>query len=774
MTKSRYQIIIKGLVQGIGFRPFIYKLAQELNLVGWVNNSSIGVTIEIESSSTQLNNFIDKIKTEKPPQSIIDSIEINELTFVGYQKFTIKKSDSNHINKTALVLPDLSTCNDCLKEIFDSNNRRFYYPFTNCTNCGPRYSIITDLPYDREATTMKNFIMCEECQEEYNNPLNRRFHAQPNACAKCGPHIELWNKKGECIAKFDQALITTANLIKEGNIIAIKGLGGFHLMVNAHKSSAVHRLRDRKKRPHKPLAIMSPNLDNIKKFCIVSPLEKEILLSPASPIVLLKKRDILTIVENNNLCEEIAPNNPYLGVMLPYTPLHHLLLNYLNFPLVATSGNQKSEPICIDEFEALERLNFIADYFLIHNRPIFRAVDDSIVRVIDNDIMILRRGRGYAPLPITISEEFKDNSDKILALGGHLKNTVAIKLNNFIFNSQYIGDLDNPKTINAYHKTINNLSKIYDFEPDIIACDSHPNYYSTQYGETLNQEKKSSTSLIQVQHHLAHIFATIAEHNLTLPLLGIAWDGTGYGLDNTIWGGEFFYISEEKITRIASFLPFPLIGTNQAILQPKRIALALLDQVFSGLSNIPKNIPIINDFTPQELGLFQKMIDKQLNTPLTSSVGRLFDGIASLLNLIDNITFEGQGAMALEFLTDNSSVDNSYNFEWQYQPNKCNYIDTRSILQAIIKDYLDKETAENIARKFHLTLIEIIKQISLTINTKTIVLSGGCFQNKFLLENTIKTLRDNYFNPYWSQKIPINDGGLAVGQINFILRQKNK
>lgn len=777
MTKTCYQIFITGIIQGVGFRPFIYKLAKELDLKGWVNNSVEGVSIELELTKEELKIFIDKIKLEKPPHCQIDTIKINPCAEKNYQEFIIKNSDSINSNKkSALILPDLNVCSDCLREIFDRTNRRYRYPFTNCTNCGSRYSIIKNLPYDRAFTTMNKFIMCVECEKEYHNPENRRFHAQPNACQKCGAHLELWDKKGNCLSKFDTALKESCELIRQGKILAVKGLGGFQLIVDARNQEAINTLRNRKYRPHKPFALMCPDLSIIKKNCLVSPYEEKLLLSSASPIVLLEKINNFEINQEKNqdsfICEEVALNNPYLGIMLPYTPLHHLLLKELNFCVVATSGNQKNEPICIDELEALERLNLLADYFLVHNRPIFRAVDDSIVRVINNEMMILRRARGYAPLPLSLTTKLSDKynhcQDKlpqILALGGQLKNTISIELNQKIFTSQHLGDLDNPETIKTYQETINNFTKIYDFEPDIIVCDAHPNYFSSQYAETLSQKKKPNIPIIKVQHHLAHIFATIAEHNLKLPLLGIAWDGTGYGLDDTIWGGEFFYISETEIKRIASFLPFPLIGGNQAILQPQRIALGLLNTVYGKLENIPPNLPIFNHFSSQELTLFQQMIDKKINTPFTSSIGRLFDGIASLLNIINDVTFEGQSAMVLEFLVKNITPAQLYNFSWEYDPNNCNNINISSIVQEIIKDYLDNKNLSLIATKFHITLVEIINKIAQEVDTKTVVLSGGCFQNKYLLENAIKSLINHNFKPYWSQKIPLNDGGLSVGQI---------
>lgn len=773
MRIKRYEIKIKGLVQGIGFRPFIYNLATQLKLNGWVNNSSEGVTIQIESNQDKLDLFIDKIKQEKPSFSVIDEIIITPLNYYGYQSFIIKKSEEKSKNITTPILPDLSTCNECLKELFDPQNRRYRYPFINCTNCGCRYSIIKQLPYDRSFTTMNEFKMCEKCEEEYKNPNDRRFHAQPNACEKCGPHIELWNKKGEVLAKFDQALITTCELIKTGNILAIKGLGGFHLVVSATDKSAVQKLRQLKNRPDKPFALMYPNLEAITQDCHVSETEKKLLLSPASPIVLLKRKK-----ENNSslICAEVAPDNPYLGVMLPYTPLHHLLLKELNFPIVATSGNPSNEPICIDEKQALKKLNF-ADYFLVHNRPIFRPVDDSIVRVIKDEIITLRCARGYAPLSLSLNSHGDAHShpNNIIALGGHLKSTIALKINHQIFLSQYLGNLDSLENQQLFNHTLQNWQEIYHLKPDYIRCDRHPNYYSTNYAEALiNSGKKDKNleqkSLIKVQHHLAHIYSVIAEHQVQLPLLGIAWDGTGYGLDNTIWGGEFFYINNDKIQRIASFKPFPLLGGEKAIIEPKRITLALLYLTLNSDENINqllKTLEINNYFTPPELKILLQMLEKNINSPLTSSVGRLFDGISCLLKPTDKITFEGQKAMELEYMTNDYLTSETYPFHWQYELNKCNYINWYPLIKNIIQDYQQKKPSSLISAKFHQTLIKIIVTISQAIDIKNIVLAGGCFQNKYLLENTINALEKEKFKPHWNQKIPLNDAGLAVGQLTI-------
>ncbi|MBD2483800.1 carbamoyltransferase HypF [Planktothrix sp. FACHB-1365] len=789
----RLQLKIQGTVQGVGFRPFIYRLATQLNLTGWVNNSVQGVCIEVEGLRENLEQFQRRLQQEKPPQSEILSLDSIWLPTVGYSQFEIHVSDSTtHTQKSAIVLPDLSTCSDCLQEIFDPENRRYQYAFTNCTNCGPRYSIIQGLPYDRNHTTMSTFTLCCDCQNEYNNPLNRRFHAQPNACPVCGPQLELWDKIGNKIASFQDALKQSADIIRSGQILALKGLGGFLLIVDARNATAVQNLRTRKRRPAKPLAVMYPNLEQVKQDCLVSELEEQLLCSPASPIVLLRRISPLAGV--------ISPGNPYLGVMLPYTPLHHLLLAELNFPIVATSGNFASEPICIDEAEAVIRLNQIADFFLVHNRPIVRPIDDSVVRVIAGEEMVLRRARGYAPLPVPIPEEsigadrspfyqtnFSlaqlsdlsiENPKKILAVGGHLKNTIAIAFNQKAFLSQHIGDLENPQALDAFQEVMNSLSNIYDFQPNIIVCDAHPDYYSTQFAEALSQQNHP-IPLIRVQHHLAHIFSVIAEHHLQLPLLGIAWDGTGYGLDGTIWGGEFFQITETQIQRMASFRPFPLPGGDKAVYEPRRIALGLLYELFgNSVFNHEITLESMKSFTTQELKIIQTMLNRKLNTPLTSSVGRLFDGVAGLLGIAEIVSFEGQAAMALEFAIDNLETDEYYPFEWCDLPQalekgeNLNYFNWEATIKAILQDKINQKPINLISAKFHNTLVEAVLEIARKLGEKTITLSGGCFQNQYLIERMIKRLCQEQFQVYWSQKIPPNDGGLALGQAAFLINHQ--
>ncbi|MEA5512017.1 carbamoyltransferase HypF [Crocosphaera sp. UHCC 0190] len=747
MELQRLKIIIQGAVQGVGFRPFIYRLATELNLKGWVNNSASGVFIEVEGNRDTLETFLTRIPLEKPPRSQIQTLEKTWLNPVNYTTFEIRHSSSG--KKTAIVLPDLSTCSDCLQEIFDPNNRRYYYPFTNCTNCGPRYTIIDSLPYDRLHTTMQGFMMCKLCQEEYENPLNRRFHAQPNACPSCGPKLELWNKKGEILAIENEALRETVNYLRNGEILAIKGLGGFHLMVDAKNPKAVHELRQRKRRPHKPFALIYSSLELIKSHGEVSPLEETLLTSPEAPIVLLKRRE-----NTNNLCQEIAPNNPYLGILLPYTPLHHLLLQEFGSPLVATSGNISDEPICIHQQEALQRLGNIADLFLVHNRPIIRPVDDSIVRVMGGREMMIRRARGYAPFPITIQNvQAKSN---ILAVGGHLKNTVAILKNNQVFISQHIGDLSTSEALKAFHQVMESLKGLYDFEPDIIASDAHPDYLSSQFAATQN------LPLIKVQHHYAHVLACVAENNLNFPVLGVAWDGTGYGDDGTIWGGEFLLVTAEGYERVAHFRPFKLPGGNHAVKEPKRIALGLLFEIFSSFDEL--QLPFLETFSTKELTLIKQMLSRNVNAPKTSSVGRLFDGVSAILGTFQNISFEGQGAMGLEYAIADFQTDQFYPYE--IIGNKYPLIiDWKLMIKAILDDINNQIYSSKIAAKFHNTLIEMIINIAQKIQEPQVVLTGGCFQNKYLTERAILRLKQEKFSPFWHQKVPPNDGGIALGQI---------
>ena len=747
------EIKISGLVQGVGFRPFVYRLAKELELSGWVNNSAQGVLIQVEGNPENLTQFLTKLQSENPPRSRIDSLEFKSIESIGYDDFEIRESING--DKTTPILPDLSTCSDCLKEIFDPHNRRYHYPFTNCTNCGPRYSIINSLPYDRSNTSMKGFVMCVDCQHEYEDPRDRRFHAQPNACPICGPQLTFQNRQGEILSIKNQALLEAINAIQQGKIVAIKGLGGFQLIVSAIDSVAVQKLRQRKHRPDKPFALMYPHSDLIQQDCEVDDLEEKLLTSPEAPIVILKKKHH----DSQNLAPEIAPNNPYLGVMLPYTPLHHLLLAQLKIPIVATSANLSDEPICIDEQEALVRLGNIADLFLSHNRPIVRPLDDSIARIINHQETLLRRARGYAPFSIPLADQHSD-LPPILAVGGHLKNTIAIAHHQNIYLSQHIGDLSNRLTYEVFNQTIENLGGLYEFKPKIIAHDAHPDYLSGQYADAQDLD------LIPIQHHYAHILSCLVDNQLEPPVLGIAWDGTGYGVDNTLWGGEFIHVTQTNWQRIAYFQPFKLLGGEKSVKEPKRVALSLLAQLnINLLENLP--VTLKNQFTKSELILFKNILAKNLNSPLTSSVGRLFDGISSILGISHQASFEGQAAIALEFATLETKTDEFYDFS--LTQNKI--IQWQPMLRAILEDLNHNIPISFISAKFHNTLVEIIIAIAKLVGEKKVILTGGCFQNLYLIEKAINRLKIENFVPYWHHQIPSNDGGISVGQILGAIRE---
>jgi hydrogenase maturation protein HypF len=744
--RKRLSVSIQGAVQGVGFRPFIYRLATELELVGWVNNSAQGVLVEVEGSQEQLEIFLQRIQQEKPPHASIQSMTTSWLEPVGYRTYrTFEIRLSTGGQKTTLIMPDRATCPDCLREILDPTNRRYRYPFTNCIHCGPRFSILEALPYDRAHTTMKNFRMCNHCQAEYEHPLDRRFHAQPNACPECGPQLALWEADG-IRASGHEALLATANALRQGSIVAIKGLGGFHLMVDARNQEAVLRLRQRKQRKEKPFAVIYPSLEMVQAQAEVSDVEEKLLRSPEAPIVLLRRRRGAIPVEP---IEEVAPGNPYLGIMLPYTPLHHLLMAELGFPVVATSGNLANEPLCTDEYEALQRLGSIADLFLVHNRPIVRPVDDSLVRVVMGRALMLRRARGYAPLPIRQQASLPP----LLAVGAHLKNTIAISIDQHIFVSQHIGDLETVQARDTFQKTLTSFQQLYDLHPKAIACDAHPDYPSTHYAQ------QSGLPVISVQHHSAHVFSCMADNNLTGPVLGIAWDGTGYGLDGTIWGGEYFLDME----RSAHLRTFQLPGGAQAIKEPRRAAMGLLYELFGDVALTMKLAPI-QAFSDRELEIVSKMLTNHLNAPRTSSVGRLFDAVSSLVGLRQQASFEGQAAMDLEFALEGVETDEQYKFE-MIELEKPFVIDWALIIQGVLEDLENKVPAGKISAKFHNTLVETIITVAQRLGEKQIVLTGGCFQNKYLTERAVYRLRQENLEPYWHQQIPPNDGGIALGQV---------
>lgn len=744
---ARMRIAIRGAVQGVGFRPFLYRLATSMGLAGWVQNSSQGLFIEVEGARDRLDAFLLRIEPEKPPRSFIQSLEASFLDPVGFASFEIRESGAMG-TKTALVLPDIAVCADCLADISDPDNRRHRYPFTNCTNCGPRFSILESLPYDRANTTMKTFAMCEECRAEYADPLDRRFHAQPNACAQCGPHLELRSREGARLATREQALLEAAAAIRAGAIVAVKGIGGFHLLADARNEQAIARLRARKHREEKPFAVMAPSLDAAKAFCAVSALEERLLVSPEAPIVLLRRKSRHSTL-NLELPSSIAPGNPYLGVMLPSNPLHYLLLGELQFPVVATSGNLSDEPICIDDGEALDRLNGVADFFLGHNRPIIRHVDDSIVRVMAGREMVLRRARGYAPLPLHLAQALPP----MLATGGHLKNTIAVSVGCDVFISQHIGDLETARAFEAFEQVIYTFKHLYEVEPEAIACDAHPDYLSTQFA------RMSALPTHSVQHHYAHIRACMADNELAPPLLGVAWDGTGIGPDGTIWGGEFLRVTAEGFARVAHFRTFRLPGGDQAMREPRRSALGLLYEMI-GEEAFAMNAPA---FTDAERNLLRQMLQKGIHSPQTSSAGRLFDAVASLCDLRQTTRFEGQGAVELEFAVA-EGVDESYPLQL-HERDAILIVDWEPMIRGLLADRRAGVPTGKISARFHNAMVDAIVEIARRLNEEKIALSGGCFQNQYLTERAVRQLQRHGFRPYWHQRIPPNDGGLCVGQL---------
>jgi hydrogenase maturation protein HypF len=754
---ERAKAIVRGSVQGVGFRPFVYRLAKELNLAGWVTNTPAGVLIEVEGGGTSLREFLVRLEREAPPRATIQSLEFSFLDATGHRDFAIRDSEPAG-EKTATILPDIAPCPHCLIELSAPGNRRYRYPFINCTDCGPRFSIIDALPYDRAHTTMRDFKMCADCEREYNDPQNRRFHAEPIACPACGPQLEMWDKSGQVIGRQDEALRLAADDVRAGKIVALKGVGGFQLICDARNEAAVRELRERKRRSEKPFALLYPSLDMAREHCRVSELEERLLLSAEAPIVLLQRW-------SPPLAPSLAQNNPYLGVMLPASPLHSLFMHQLGFPVVATSGNVSDEPICFDESEVVYRLGTIADSFLVHNRPIVRPMDDSVARIVRGREMILRRARGYAPLPIHL----KSPAPTVLALGAHLKNTVALSVGAEAFTSQYIGDLETSEAYTSFRAIAADLPRMYDVKPEVIACDLHPDYLSTQYAVQLAAQLKAP--LHPVQHHWAHVLSCMAENEVAFPALGVAWDGAGFGTDGTAWGGEFLLAKDDGYERVAHFRQFRLPGGDAAIRQPRRSALGALFEA-KGVKGLDQgDLPPMRDFVEGDLALVKQMLVKGIQSPITSSVGRLFDAVAALTGIRQQITYEGQAAMELEFAVQ-SCVSETYTFE--IKSTGPSEIDWRKMIEEIVDDVRCGVVPGVVSAKFHNTLVEIIVAVAKHVGQTRVVLSGGCFQNRYLIERSVQRLLEAGFRPYWHQRIPTNDGGIALGQVVDAARKFGK
>lgn len=763
----RLQVQVCGTVQGVGFRPFIYKLAQQLGLAGHVFNSSAGVMIEIEGGKTALDDFLKKLQTEPPQLANVQKVTVLSIAPLGMVGFSILSSREEE-GAIAFVPADAGTCDACWQDFGDPRNRRFGYPFTNCTHCGPRYTIIHNIPYDRPNTTMSAFTMCSGCAAEYADPNDRRFHAQPNACNRCGPSLALLPRG----AMLPQSLTDTGSLsilhqaralLREGKILAVKGLGGFLLACDATNEAAVAELRRRKHRPHKPFALMVRDVTAAAALCEMLPEDEAILRDLRRPVVLLPRRP------GPDLVPGVAPGNSNLGLMLPYTPLHYLLFsdspqtNSVFSALVMTSGNISAEPIVISNADAMLQLNSIADWFLLHNREIATRVDDSVVRTFEGRERVLRRSRGFVPQTIPL-----ETADKpVLAYGAELKNTFCLTKDGHAILSQHIGDLQNYETMQFFEETLSKMKRLFRVTPQAVAYDLHPHYMSTRMAIAADVERK-----IAVQHHHAHIASCMAENHLSGDIIGVAFDGTGYGLDGKIWGGEFLTVNTTGFIRRAHFRYVPLPGGDMAVRQPWRMALSYLRDALGG--QMPLNLPCIRDLPEYQVSIVDSMLSRRLNTVETSSCGRLFDAVAALIGLASEVTFEGQAAIALEVIATRS--DQRYEFD--IENGEPAIIDFRAMIAAIVRDISKGIAAAEISSRFHNTLsfaiVEICTRIRELTGLNRVCLSGGSFQNAYLLHRTVQNLRTHGFGVFLHSVVPANDGGIALGQAvitNALLRR---
>ena len=744
----RLRIQISGVIQGVGFRPFCYRLAGELGLKGYVLNDT-GVLIEVEGEKRSLDEFLIRIERDKPGISKIYSLQYSFLEKTGYSEFEIRDSRERG-TRTMSVLPDIALCDECAAEITDPGDRRFMYAFTNCTNCGPRFTIINDLPYDRGNTSMSSFIMCRECRDEYDQPAGRRFHAQPNACRICGPFVSLYDLKGALLGTKEEALEQTVHHIRQGGIIAVKGIGGYHLVCDATNEEAVAELRARKQREEKPLAVMYVNLESIKSDAQINLLEERALTSVEKPIVIVNKH------LRCSLAKSVSPDNSTVGVFLPYSPLHHIMLRKLNTPVVATSANLTDDPVAIDEKDALTRLSGVADYILIHNRDIVRRCDDSVVKIAADRQIPIRRSRGFTPVPIPLPFSLKKT---VLALGPHMNNTIAVGIDDKVYISQHIGDLDTPLAMAFYEETVKDYLSLLGITPDVVIADMHPGYGSTKFGEI-----HFGSKLFKVQHHFAHILSCMAENGLheDAEVIGFAFDGTGYGPDKTIWGSEVLIASYRSFRRALHLRPYRLPGGDRAVKEPRRMALSLLYDTFGEKAKEIKE----TGFAENERLLLLEIIKKNINCPLTTSMGRLFDAVASIVGSQHKISYHAQAAIALEQLAGKSDDPGSYPFVISN-----NIIYQLPVINQIVEELRSEVPAEIIARRFHNTITDIVIEAAELLREETgityVALSGGVFQNTILLENSFNRLTDRGFRPLIHQLVPSNDGGISLGQAAF-------
>jgi len=770
------KINITGVVQGVGFRPFVFGLAARFDLHGWVCNTSGGVEIVVQGQPSKVESFIQHLAAETPPLARIDSITTqNEAGDIEFSTFDIRPS-TDVFGAYQPISADTAICPDCERELLDPRNRRYLYPFINCTNCGPRFTIIKDIPYDRPATTMADFEMCEDCRREYENPLNRRFHAQPIACPKCGPFVQLRHtldvsKNITSIDLYLSAILKTRRLLREGQIVAVKGLGGFHLACDAANPQAVAELRRRKGRVEKPFAVMAADIETLNSICVVNDKELDLLTGHARPIVLLPRKTMKGL----KIAPGVAPNLDSLGVMLPYTPLHHLLLNQTDPTLmqepappvlVMTSGNLSEEPIATENLDALQRLSPLADVTLLHDRGIHVRCDDSVVKVHKGSVQYLRRSRGYAPYPVQLPFEVKST----LAVGGELKNTFCLARDRYAFLSHHIGDMENAETYESFERGVEHLSHIFRVQSAIVAHDLHPNYFTTQYA------KKLDAPQIAVQHHHAHIASCMADNGLDeRRVIGLAFDGTGYGTDGAIWGGEVLLTSYADFERFAHLEYLPLPGGDSAIRHPWKIAMGYAHALKIEIDDLP----FLNNIDKQAIEITKQQVDKKLNAPLTSSMGRLFDAVASLIGIRNDVTYEAQAAIEMEVLSKPfEKMVKAYPYSIEETENGLE-IRLKELLSTVVQGVCARESIEMIGASFHKTIAEIAVDVCQRARTETglneVAFSGGVWQNQILLNLVRDGLERDGFVVYVHKQVPTNDGGLCLGQAviaNYVVARR--
>jgi len=747
MDKKRSFIVVEGIVQGVGFRPFVYNLAKIFGLKGWVNNNSQGVYIDVEGSNEELDKFVKVLKNNPPPLARIEKITIKTDKLLNYCDFKIKESEKS-LDKITFISPDIATCSECTEDILNLNNRRRGYAFTNCTNCGPRFSIIKELPYDRCKTTMNKFKMCKECNSEYLDPTNRRFHAQPNACRECGPELWIEDSKGNKL-DIEEPISFTQNMLSQGKIFAIKGLGGFHLACDGLNETSVSNLRERKKRPFKPLAVMMNDIKTVREYCTVNQLEEKILTGIKKPILILAQKG------SYNLPQEIAPNQKTIGVMLPYTPIHILLFSQKIKVLIMTSANINGLPIEYKDDSAREGLAGIVDFFLMHNREIYVPIDDSVLKVVDEKQTIIRRARGFVPEPFKTT-----NIKNILACGPNMKNTFCISKEGFLFLSQFNGDLENLETYEHYKNNVEHFKKIFSFSPEFIVHDMHSGYMSTKYALEYDLRR------IAVQHHHAHIVSNMFENKLEQKVIGVCFDGTGYGTDGKIWGGEFFICDRLESTRVAHLDYIKMPGGEKAIKEPWRMAVSYLYKSLSSQrSKEEVNDMIFKLYGDKAINLI-KILELNINCIETSSMGRLFDAMANIIGITDVVTYEGQASIELEAISD-IDIDDSYNYKVIKRDTYI--IEPYEMIIDALNDKIKEVSSKIITSKFQNTIvnltISICEQIREDSHINEVTLSGGVFQNAFLLKKICLNLRNSNFKVYTHKDLPSNDGGIAIGQI---------